>query len=480
MPRTRHSRQKAAQSEFSLRLLAALKFVADAATGRQHGGRRHRRSQPHPATHGHRAAGPFWVRKRIGWPSLVVIVCVSFGVAWLGWRIIIETAAQSLAVSAPKTSLRLMPDEAAALNQLAQQQLIESDGDLEAAKSIAERALKAHPLDDRALVILGFIAERNGDRQTANRIAQIAGERSWRNPITQLWLFERGVRDGEFAAALTHADALLRVNAGYEKVLFPMLARFTTSDRSIAPLVAMIAANPPWRGWFLANLSGLLANQSRLDKLFSMLGASASPPTKTELVTYLSRLVKDGNYTKAHQLWLAILPPAESANDTYPYNADFTAPPDGMPFNWQLRSVPGAHVQIVKPEGSNLPALRLEFSGRRIQPIKAEQLMLLAPGYYRLSGRVRAENLQTQRGLWWSISCAGDPPKQLAHTELLSGSVPWSDFGTDFQVPATGCPAQWLQLQLPARIPSETKIEGEVWYRALRIVAVADEARPRP
>jgi hypothetical protein len=477
MPRMRHSRHRA-EPEFTTRLLAAVKFLADAASGRHRSGRRHRRSSSHDGARAERLAGPWWVRKRIGLATLVLIVCISLGLACLAWRVVVETAAQVLAESAPKLSLRLLSDEAAALDQLAQQQLVDPDGDLDAAKSFAEQALASHPLDDRALAMLGYIAERKGDRQTADRIAAIAGDRSWREPMAQLWLFTRGVRRGEFAAALNHADALLRVNTNYERVLFPTLAAFTGEDRSIGPLAALLAEDPPWRPWFLAESSGRLANESRLNKLFAMLQASKNPPTKAELVIYVNRLVRDENYAEAHRIWLATLTPAEKARGIHPYNADFRAPLDGMPFNWELHSERGADVRVVKPEGADLPALRVEFSGTRIEPIQVGQLMLLAPGSYRLSGRVRAQDLRTERGLWWSVSCAGKTPKPLGHTELVSGNLPWSEFEMDFQVPATGCPAQRLRLELPARIVSETKIEGEVWYRGFRIAEVAGEPQP--
>jgi hypothetical protein len=36
-------------------------------------------------------------------------------------------------------------------------------------------------------------------------------------------------------------------------------------------------------------------------------------------------------------------------------------------------------------------------------------------------------------------------------------------------VPATDCKVQWLQLELPARIDPELRIEGQIWYQDLRI-----------
>ena len=65
--------------------------------------------------------------------------------------------------------------------------------------------------------------------------------------------------------------------------------------------------------------------------------------------------------------------------------------------------------------------------------------------------------------------CASSSAVTLAHTELVSGTLPWTDFVVKFEVPPTNCKAQWLQLELPARIASEFSIDGQVWYRDLRI-----------
>lgn len=482
MPSARHSRHRRGeqQSEFLDRLLTVLKFVLDRATGRKprRGGGEsppHRaRSRTLDGSRGHSAHAP-WTRKSIGVPGLILGLCIVLVLGWVAWRIIADTAAQSLTRSAPAEAISLVPNEAAALDELAQQQLIGPDPDIDAARAYAEAALKANPLDDRALVMLGFIADRKGDRKSADAIAKLAGERSWRNPVTQLWLFQRNVRDGEFASAMMHADAMMRVNGNNQALLFRTLAAFVMDDRTIGPLVATLETSPPWRQGFLRNVSASLADETRLRKLFSLLTQSKSPPTKEELSPYLSRLVKDGNYIEAHQIWLATLPPAERTSDVHPYNADFTEPLDGMPFNWVLASSAGSDIQIVKPEGFKRPVLQIQFSGARIKPIEVGQLMLLAPGRYRLSGKVTTEDLRTQRGLWWKVSCAAQPAKELAHTDLVSGNIPWQDFAATFEVPTEGCAAQRLQLELPARIPSETQIAGQALYQGLRITALTNE-----
>jgi hypothetical protein len=56
--------------------------------------------------------------------------------------------------------------------------------------------------------------------------------------------------------------------------------------------------------------------------------------------------------------------------------------------------------------------------------------------------------------------------------------MPWTDFTVKFKVPAADCEAQWLQLELPARIGAERRIEGQVWYRDLQISPIPAAVPP--
>ena len=99
--------------------------------------------------------------------------------------------------------------------------------------------------------------------------------------------------------------------------------------------------------------------------------------------------------------------------------------------------------------------------------------MLLPAGDYSFSGRLKTAELRTVRGLWWRIFCANASANTIANSELVSGTMPWTDFTVKFQVPATDCGAQWLQLELPARIEAELRIEGRVCTRTCELRQLA-------
>jgi len=411
------------------------------------------------------------VKQEISLWRLSSLVCVLLASIWVGWRIIAQTAALNLATYDPNRALSWVADEPAALDLLAARELTKPEGNLDSAREWAKNALRSNPLDAQALTLLGLIAERKGDQQSADALMRLSGARTWRDRVSQTWLFNRKVRRGQYSDALPHVDAILRMGRTQTE-LFPVLAAFTADPRAFEALTAFLAESPPWRAWFLSELSARLANQARLMELYAALNETGKPPTKVELRPYLNRLIKDGNFDQAYKTWQMTSPPEQRAAGTYPFNRDFDMPIDGLPFNWNLEPIPGAEIQIVSSvNGDRKRTLLVQFSGARVPFANVKQLMLLPAGEYTFTGRVKSEGLLTSRGLWWHILCA-QPANTLVHTDLVSGTLPWTDFTVTFQVPATDCHAQWLQLELPARIESEKKIEGEVWYQNLRITPV--------
>jgi hypothetical protein len=296
--------------------------------------------------------------------------------------------------------------------------------------------------------------------------------------MTNAWLFNREIARGDYANALPYLDAMLRIDLqGQKRQLLPMLVAYTNSPLALKALTTFLATSPPWRTWFMHELSERLTNQSRLIQVYTALSETENPPTKKEVGPYLQRLIKDGNFEQAYQTWRETLQPEERENRTYPFNRDFEIAIDGAPFNWSLGAARGMHAQIVaSDDGGRKRALLVEFSGGRVGSPNVNQLMMLPSGDYTFRGKVKTKELHTSRGLWWRIFCANTSAITLAHTELVSGTIPWTDFVVKFQVPATGCGAQWLQLELPARIGPELSIEGQVWYQGLRIAPTPTNA----
>jgi hypothetical protein len=98
------------------------------------------------------------------------------------------------------------------------------------------------------------------------------------------------------------------------------------------------------------------------------------------------------------------------------------------------------------------------------------QLLLLPPGTgYQLQWRSRLDGLQVARGLRWTLTCADGPAGTILASEPLAGYSPWRQHAAAFDVPPD-CPAQWLILELDARIAAETQAMGTAWFDDVEVV----------
>jgi hypothetical protein len=407
-----------------------------------------------------------WLATTVRVLALVALVLVAVG-------IIADTTGQSLSVSDPHGALMVAPWEPIALDEAAERQLTSTSGEeFSSAEDLARRALLSDPLNSRALSLLGLIAERRGDLARAEALMSLSAARSWRNPAPHIWLFAQAIRRGKFEEALTQADGVLRVDRDFQATIFPILALLGTDPHGLAALEGALAANPPWRRSFLGEAVVNGANDRLMTQLYQSLIRSSDPPTALEMKPYLDRLILMGRFEEAFQDWRATSLQAETPA-RYPYNGNFEGPLDGLPFNWVFDDVSGAEIQITAaPDRGNSHALRVQFSGARATLGRAGQLLMLAPGSYRLELAVKASSLRTERGLVWQISCA-ESRTMLAETNPVTGTAPWIDLRVKFSVPSSDCRAQWLKLIIPARTASETEIEGEAWFENFRIIAEA-------
>jgi hypothetical protein len=399
---------------------------------------------------------------------MTVYVGAFFALALVAVLIVADTAGHNLATSDPNGGLHLAPWEPVALDELAERQLTSNSGELSSVEDLARRALVSDPLDSRALSLLGLVAERKGDLARAETLMSLAAARSWRNPTPHVWLFAQAIRRGKFEEALVQADGLLRVDPRYSTTIFPILTLFGADPGGLAALEGALAANPPWRGSFLGEAVVNGANDRLMTHLYQSLIRSSQSPTAAEMKPYLNRLTEMGRFEEAYRHWRATSSPTETPV-RYPYNANFEAPLDGLPFNWVFDSILGAEIQISEaPDRGNSRAMRVQFSGARARFGRVGQLLMLAPGSYDLDLAVKASSLRTERGPVWQISCA-ESRFMLAETNPVTGTTPWTDLNVKFSVPSSGCNAQWLQLIIPARTASESEIEGEVWFQNFRV-----------
>ena len=141
------------------------------------------------------------------------------------------------------------------------------------------------------------------------------------------------------------------------------------------------------------------------------------------------------------------------------YDPDFEGLAGPPPFNWELESSGEGFAQ----RGTR--ALRVEYSGREDTRL-ASQLLALAPGTYRLTFTAEGQTDAEGGEIAWTVSCHPGGPTGL-EVPITGLDLSPKRFSSEFTVPASGCPGQWLRLVGDA---AEFPEDQQVTIRDLRIV----------
>jgi hypothetical protein len=343
------------------------------------------------------------------------------------------------------------------------------------AHALAEAALVHNPLSAPALRILGQLAEAAGEEERTADLMQAAARRSIRESMAIYWLARAHFLKQDYEATARYADVLLRTRPQVLPQVLPILARMAEDPEARIPLEGLLAGNPPWRAKFFAVLpSGISDARTPLNLLLS-LKDTPTPPTAVDLRNYLNFLIGHKLYELAYYTWLQFLPAEQLGSAGLLFNGSFESVPSGLPFDWVIGRGSSVTVEIAsRPDEAGRHALYVEFGHGRVDFAGVSQLLLLAPGTYRLTGRFKGE-IAGRRGLKWRLACAGDKAMALGESAMITGLAPaWTDMDFTVTVPAVGCRAQQLRLVLDARSASETLVSGSLWFDELRISRAAE------
>jgi tetratricopeptide (TPR) repeat protein len=390
-----------------------------------------------------------------GW--LPVAVLLAF-VLFAAWRIVVIAGADNLADADPDRALHWLPDHPRALLALAERQLAADDVFI--AADSARRLLAAAPLEGRAFRVLAEAASMQGDADRALVLYRIAERRSPRDLRTRAWLFEHALRAGDYPAALVQVDALLRTSPKQGRVLLPMLGQMAADPDFADALARLLATRPPWRGSLLSTLQRGKDPQAT-DAVLSALHREGGLDD-AEFDGWIATLLRQERWGEAYGRWAGTLDLSDGVLPLV-YNGGFAHAPSGRGFDWRTLRIPGVSIEFVPDRGADGLVAHTTFRGRAAPQVNLEQPLLLGPGSYRFSARVRAASLRSERGLEWTITCLGQR-QPLAISEPLEGSFGWRQVEMDVVVPDSDCEGQWLRLRNPVPAGSIQRVRGEIWF----------------
>ena len=376
-----------------------------------------------------------------------------------GWRIVGQMQAERYAETDPERALQWRSTHPQALLALAERQLAE--GKLTAAQESARRLLAQEPLQGVAFRVLAEAADREGRRGDAFRLYLVAERRAPRDLQTRAWLTQRYLEQGNSAKALAQIDKILRMAPQRARSIHPVLGQLAQDPAFAEALAAMLRQGPPWRAGLLITLRDpKKGNPVAVGRVMQALQNQGGLKPE-EYADWLDSLIAQGRWGEAYARWAGQVPKATGRLPLV-YNGNFAQPPSDIGFDWRRPHVPGVMLQFEPGSAAGGQVVYLHFLDRRVPNAGLEQALVLSPGTYRLSVRMRAQGLRSELGLQWTVNCP-EPAGVVGRSEAVDGSFAWRTFEADVTIPATGCPGQWLRLVNPVPSGAAQRVVGELW-----------------
>ena len=369
--------------------------------------------------------------------------------------------------TAPAEALQWRPAFPAAVFELEQRHARgESTGPSDAE---LRNAVGRAPLQPLGYRLLARRAEAGKQPERAVALYRLAATRGPRDIPSLAWVARHELQIGDFASALVRFDQIMRVQPEISHRLNQILSAVAAHGPAQRDFARMLKRNPPWREAFLVRLIGRSEAVAPIFPLVETLRTSPPGLSDRELATWIARLGADGQWGAAYLIWVQSLDPEASQRIGNVFNGGFEIEPSHAGFDWDYKNAPGTSISRSQTAGATGNfALRLEFEDGRVKFPKLQQMLALAPGEFRLRGRVRLDDLRSERGLVWTLDCVGTG-ERLAESAAFSGRREWMPFEVPFVVPDDKCGGQLLVLRLPARVPAETRIGGVAWFDDLSI-----------
>lgn len=354
---------------------------------------------------------------------------ISFGLAAcaLAAMVVQNATVAGLVDSDPDTAAVLWPGHPDVQIGLATRDIAAATG---AGKPIApaafarlDAAARKAPLEPQPFLVAGIRAQLEGRVERAERAFEAARLRDPRSLPARYFLATSKLQRGDIEG-LRDVAALARIEPNGGQSLVPYLADLARQPRALQGIQRMFRDSPGIRYAVLTNLATDPANAG----LVVALGGSVDSSQAPWLGTMIKTLVANRRYGEAKRLWER----TAGVQSTGLFDPDFRNSSALPPFNWELTS---SSLGLAERRSGRLQVI---FHGQDSGTL-ARQLLLLAPGRYRMSAQTTGAD--GSGALQWIVRCDQD------QTEIGRAAVGQGRLA--FEVPAN-CAAQWLELSARA------------------------------
>lgn len=393
---------------------------------------------------------------------------------FIAWRIVAINMADYFASrgdpASAERALMFIARHPDALEILARDRMAD---DPAAAVAYLQESLKANPIRGMTYALLGAAWDRLGETDKASRAIEAAVKLAPAQVDVHLIAAAHYLARNDVDGLLRHWSVGLTRRGSLAAEIYPSLLSLLDNPAHRPAFARLLQKPVAWWSNFVAFAANKAEKITLATAAYELSLQSAANPLKPyALGAVLSRLQRDNLWLDARLAWLDSLPHEQLDGLPEVFNGGFEQPLSGIGFDWVARKAGHIVIDTAPTAGaSGDKALYVLFRGPRVRFAHLHQYLALQPGNYLLRGRGRADDLQTNRGLMWTLACVGGPrEKQIAATEPVVGRTPWKKFEVAFSVPAADCPAQRLRLQLDGKVALDFDASGQAWFDDLEVL----------
>jgi tetratricopeptide (TPR) repeat protein len=395
-------------------------------------------------------------------------VFFSIAALLLAWRIVSVNVAQHLASDDNPAAASWISNVPGVLLLQAAQAV---GSDPAKARQLALQAAWENPADGRAFLILALLWEQEGKLELAKKAISAVDFLTPRKAENQLQIAHFWARQGDMMRALPHWSVAMQMNPDLTQNLFPELLRIAEIPRYRPAFSKVLASPPDWvDNFFLYALNNAI-DPNTVKSIYLSLENSAKRPGQAIRKAYLDRLMRDRMWTEAYFVWMNSLDSNQVSALGNIDDGGFEQEPTEGGYGWQLANDNSFAVETKPTYGaSGEKALSIEFTGSRpATSTPVSQFLMLDPGQYKMTGKVRIDILKAIKGLRWIVSCASSTGEILAESEYFNGKAPWRQFSATLKVPEVGCEAQKIELVMDSADTARSDMSGSIWFDDLAI-----------
>ena len=393
------------------------------------------------------------------------------GVVQLYSERLLPEAGQQDAADAARQVLNWQAEQPEALYVLALDQMERTP---ENARALAARAYGLNPTRAWPLVLLAALEESAGDEVRAEQLATLAAALTPVNPDVLEPVAEYWESRGRLDEALRYWSRAVEAGSPRTSAVFRRFRELLMTPEGLDAFRSLAQRPPAWWEGFFVETADRATDLALVQALYDLRRApGAAPVSAQEHLSFVSRLLREGDFGAAYRAWVDSLLPVQREQLGLLYNGGFELPTTGVGFDWHLVKHEHATIDRAPQEGARGQSLRIVFRFSRSRFENLYQPLHLAPGAYRVSGRYRSDKLYSDSGLRWLLNCRSPEPLVLGESRRILGNEDWDSFSFEAEVPA-GCPYQELRLASADARRMDGATDGTLWFDDLYIESIAE------